>query len=351
MHPVAIGDRLVGPRHPAYVIAEAGANHDRDLDIAHRLIDVAADSGADAVKFQTYRAEELYSRFAPRLGEMDDFGRSPSGESPFELVRRIALPREWQPALRDHAVARGLDFLSTPFDLAAVEELAELGVKAFKIASYEITYYALLRAAARHGRPLILSTGNSTPADIERAVDAIGAPCRSRLILLHCVSRYPAPFEELNLRAIGTMARTFDVPVGFSDHTMDATAAIAAVALGACCLEKHFTLDRGRQGPDHPAALEPEELADYVRAIRNAERALGSPEKRVQPGEEENHRLARRSLHAATDIVKGTRIAPEMLAVKRPGLGIHPASEDDVIGRIAGRDIREDEWITWDMLA
>ena len=350
MKPVQIGERLVGPGQLAYIIAEAGANHDCDLAIAHRLINVAADCGADAVKFQTYSAETLYSRFTPRISEMDEFDRSPVGETPFELIKRIELPREWQGELRDHAVERGIDFLSTPFDLEAVDELNDLGVKAFKIASYEITYYALLKAAARHERPLIISTGNSNLADVEMAIGAVQEEGNDQIILLHCVSQYPARFEDLNLRAMQTLAQAFDVPVGFSDHTLGNTASVLAVGLGACCFEKHFTLDRKRKGPDHPSAMEPDELADYVQAIRNAEKALGSSVKRVQPSEQENHRLARRSIHAVVDIPKGTVITADTLIVKRPALGIHPMNKDIVVGRVARRDIRADEWITWEML-
>lgn len=350
MKPIKIGERLVAPGQPAYIIAEAGANHDRDLAIAQRLIDVAADCGADAVKFQTYSAETLYSRFTPRLSEMDEFDRSPTGETPFELIKRIELPREWQRELRDHAVERRIDFLSTPFDLEAVDELADLGVKVFKIASYEITYYALLRSAARHQRPLIISTGNSNLADVEMAIGAVQAEGNDQIILLHCVSQYPARFEDLNLRAMQTLAQAFGVPVGFSDHTMDNTAAALAVGLGACCFEKHFTLNRKRKGPDHPSALEPDELADYVQAIRNAEKALGSSVKRVQPSEQENHRLARRSIHAAVDIPKSTIITADMLIAKRPALGIHPMHKKIVVGRVAQQDIRADEWITWELI-
>jgi sialic acid synthase SpsE len=350
MKPIHLGERPVGPGYPVYIIAEAGNNHDRDLEVAHRLIDVSVDSGADAVKFQTYSAETLYSRFAPRLKEMDEYGRSPAGETPFELLKRIELPREWQEELRDHAVEGGIDFLSTPFDLKAVEELAALDVVAFKIASYELVYYDLLVAAARHQRPLIISTGNSDLADVELAVASVREQGNDQVILLHCVSQYPARFEDLNLRAMQTLAQAFDVPVGFSDHTLGNTAAVLAVGLGACCFEKHFTLDRSREGPDHPSALEPDELAAYVEAIRDAERALGSSVKQVQPSEEENHRLARRSLHALVDIPKGTRITAEMLAVKRPGLGVHPRHKDVLIGRVAQQDIRADEWVTWAMV-
>ena len=348
MTEVTIGDKTVAPGKPAYIIAEAGANHDRDRDKAHRLVDVAADCVADAVKFQTYSAETLYSKFTPRLSEMDEFDRAPAGQTHFELIKSVELPREWQKELMEHANDRGIDFLSTPFDPEAVRELAELGVRAFKIASYDIEYYALLKAAAGYQRPLIISTGNSTLTDVERAVNSVHVAGSDRIILLHCVSRYPARFEDLNLHAMQTLASAFDVPVGFSDHTMDSTAAVLAVGLGACCFEKHFTLDRSSKGPDHPSALEPDELAEYVRAIRNAEKALGSPVKRVQPSEEENHRLARRSIHALTGIPKGTTITADMLTVKRPALGIHPIHEHVVIGRIAKRDIRADEWITWD---
>ncbi len=350
MKPVQIGKRLVGPEQPSYIIAEAGANHDRDPKIAHQMIDVAADCGADAVKFQTYSAETMYSRFTPRLKEMDKFARSPAGETPFELIRRMELPREWQRELRDHAVERGIHFLSTPLDMAAVQELARLEVKAFKIGSYEITYYTLLRSAAKHQVPMIISTGNSNLADAEMAIDAVREEGNDHVILLHCVSQYPAQLEDLNLRVIQTLAGAFNVLVGFSDHTMGNTAAVLAVGLGACCFEKHFTLDRTKAGPDHPSAVEPNELTDYVQAIRDAEKALGSPVKRVQRSEEENHRLARRSLHAAIDIPKGTPITAEMLTVKRPALGIHPGHESIVIGRVAQRDIRADEWITWGMV-
>lgn len=350
MKAVRIGEREVGPGHPAYVIAEAGANHDRDLDVAHRLVDVAADAGADAVKFQTYSADTLYSRFTPRISEMDAFGRSPAGETPFELISRIQMPREWLRELRDHARERSIDFLSTPFDLEAVEQLDALEVPAFKIASYDITFRQLLLAVAARGKPVIISTGNSNVGDIERSLEALRVGGDAPAILLHCVSQYPARLDDLNLRAIVTMSSAFDVPVGFSDHTMGNVAAVVATALGACCFEKHFTLDRGRNGPDHPHSAEPDELRDYVSAIHLAEAALGTSRKSVQPSEAENHRLARRSLHARVAIPRGATVTREMLIVKRPALGIAPDQEDLVVGRTARRDIQADEWITWDMV-
>lgn len=182
------------------------------------------------------------------------------------------------------------------------------------------------------------------------ALDAVHEEGNDQVILLHCVSQYPSRFEDLNMRAMQSLAQAFDVPVGFSDHTTDSTAAVLAVGLGACCFEKHFTLDRKLKGPDHPSAVEPGELADYIQAIRNSERALGSPVKQVQPSEQENHRLARRSIHAAIDIAKGTVITTDMLIIKRPALGIHPINIDIVTGRVAQRDILADEWITWEMI-
>jgi len=350
MKSVKIGERIIGLDQPAYIIAEVGANHDRDLVSAHRLIDVAIDCGADAVKFQTYSAETLYSRFTPRLEMMDDFGRSPPEETPFELIKRVELPREWQKELRDHAVENGIDFLSTPFDLKAVGELAALGVKAFKIGSFELVNYGLLRAVAKYRHPLIISTGNSNLADVERAINVVQEEGNDRVVLLHCVSQYPAEFEDLNLRAMQTLAQAFDVPVGFSDHSMGNTAAVVALGLGSCCFEKHFTLGRKRNGPDHPSALEPDELGNYIQTIRDAEKALGSPVKRTQFSEEEVHVLGRCSLHALGHIPEGAWITADMLTVKRPALGIHPAYEGIVIGRTAQRDIQADEWITWDMV-
>jgi sialic acid synthase SpsE len=347
---VKIGTRTLNQGESAYVIAEVGSNHDRDLEIAHKLIDVAADARADAVKFQTYSADALYSRYAPRLSEMDEYGRSPEGESPYEMIKNLELPREWQRELKDHASEREIDFISTPFDLPAVDELEALDVAAFKIASYEIVDYDLLAAAASKGRPMIISTGGSSLADVERAVAVIEGQSNHQIVILHCVSQYPAEIEDLNMRAMQTLGHAFGYPVGFSDHSLGNVAAVVAIALGATCLEKHFTLDPTRTGPDHPTAADPDQLADYIDAVRTAERSLGTAIKRVQDSEEENHRLAKRSIHATVDIPIGTAITPEMLILKRPGLGIHPSMKDVVVGRTAARDIKQDEWITWEMV-
>jgi len=348
METLTIGSRAIGAGQPSFVIAEVGSNHNRDLDTALRLIEVAAESGADAVKVQIFRAESLYSRHTPRLSEMD--GRSDPGETPFELVRRFELPRQWVPQLAEYACKKGILFSASPFDLDAVELMQELHVPFYKIASYEIVDTILLRTVAKTGKPVILSTGNSSLSDIEAALNVFASCGNNQVALLHCVSQYPARYSDLNLHCIRTLQYAFRCVVGFSDHTMDARAAIAAVVLGARILEKHFTLNRNQTGPDHPSSLEPAELAQYVHDVREIEQSLGDGVKRVMASEAENHQLARRSVHARVPIRRGTRIEAHMLCVKRPALGIDPREIDRVAGRVAKTDIEEDAWVTWDMV-
>jgi sialic acid synthase SpsE len=347
MH-VRIGAKEVGPGRPCYVIAEAGANHDRDLDVARRLIDVAADAGADAVKFQTYSGRTLYSTKAPRFDYLGELGAKP----PHELLEDIALPRDWQPILAAHCRDAGVEFLSSPFDRQAVDELDELDVAAFKIASFELVDLPLIGYAAGKGRPLILSTGMATLGEIEEALEAARAGGARDVCLLQCASLYPAPPEIMNLRAIATMQSAFGVPVGLSDHTLGTHVAAAAVALGANLVEKHFTLDRTRVGPDHPFAVEPGELKELVARIRDVEAALGDGRKRG-PSEAEAAEMygkARRSVVAACAIPAGTPITRDMLTVKRPGFGIKPKFIDAVVGRRARVDIEADEVVTWEMV-
>jgi sialic acid synthase SpsE len=339
---------LVGPAHPTYVIAEAGANHDRDPEIARRLIDVAADAGADAVKFQTYSGRDLYSTKTPRFKYLAPI----TDRTPSELLEDIALPREWQPELDAYARERGIHFFSTPFDFAAVHELAALGVPALKIASFELVDLGLIREAASTGRPLLLSTGMAVMGEIEDAVAAAvegGAPAVG---LMQCTSVYPAPAERINLRAMATMERVFGLPVGLSDHSLGIAVPIAAAALGAAFVEKHFTLDRTRSGPDHPFAVEPDELKTMVAGIRDAQAALGdgrktgpSPEER-----EEMYVLGRRSLIAARDLPAGTTLTVDMITTKRPGFGIAPKHLELVVGRVLKVDVEEDDILLWDMV-
>ncbi len=334
--------RIIGPGGPVFIIAEAGSNHNGSLGQAKKLIDVAAEAGADAVKFQTYYADTLYSRHTPVFPGED--------KPPYEVVKKCELPRAWQLELARYVRERGLIFLSTPFDYQAVDELDSLGVPAFKWASSEINDLPLLKYAAAKGKPMLISTGMCNLADVQEAVEAVRSTGNNDIILLHCTALYPTPPDQVNLRAMDTLREAFHLPVGFSDHTLGLTASIAAVARGARVIEKHFTLNRQLEGPDHKFALEPEELKDLVKAIREVEACLGSPEKRPTLGEEAKLPLSRRSIIAAVDIPKGRTITSDMLIIKRPGYGIPPKFLDVVVGRQARADIPKDTPIRWDMV-
>jgi sialic acid synthase SpsE len=343
-----IGERPVGGESPTYVIAEAGANHNRDLAIARRLIDVAAEAGADAVKFQTYSGDRIYSRKTPKFKYLEGV----SEKTPAELLEEISLPREWQGELSGHAEERGIQFFSSPFDHEAVAELDALDVPVLKIASFEIVDLPLIRRAAETARPLLISTGMATMEEIEDALDAAAEGGAPAVGLMQCTSVYPAPAERANLRAMETMQNEFGVPVGLSDHTEGIAVPTAAAALGAAFVEKHFTLDRTMKGPDHRFAVEPGELAAMVRGIREAQTSLGDGRKEG-PGPEESeemYRLARRSLIVTRDLPAGTTLEREMLTVKRPGFGIAPKHLDEVVGRALKVDVEADDVLTWEMV-
>jgi sialic acid synthase SpsE len=345
-----IGGRSVGPGHPCYVIAEAGANHNRDHATALRLIEVAAEAGADAVKFQTYTAEGLYSRRTPDISYLKEKGLVSDRESVWDLIKRVEIPWEWHADLARHAASCGIAFFSTPFEEAAVDALEAVGVPAYKIASYEVNHLPLIEHAARTGKPLLISTGMASLGDIERALDAAAAAGAHDLMVMHCAVNYPPRFEDLNLRAITTLRNAFQVPIGWSDHTPGHTADVVAVTLGACAVEKHFTLSRNQTGPDHPFALEPGELREMVTAIRETEEALGSSVKRVTDAEADLFRLGRRSLVAARDVPAGGVLNREDLAVKRPGFGIPVDALDQVVGRHVAHDVVSDQVLEWDDL-
>lgn len=347
---IDIAHRLVGSDRPVFVIAEAGANHNRDFDRALRLIDAAASAGADAVKFQTFSAEQIYSKKTPAMQYLAKKGDISADKSVWDLIKSIELPREWQKDLADYCRQMSVTFLSTPFDLQAVDQLEALGCPAYKIASFEIVHLPLLRACAQTKKPILLSTGMASLGDIELALETIFAAGGREVLLFHCAIAYPPRFEDVNLRAIQTLAQAFGTPVGWSDHTMGITCDIAAVALGACAVEKHYTIDRSLPGPDHAFAVEPDELTAMVQAIRETENALGSTMKGTTEAEQEMYRLGRRSLVAARSIKKGDKITEDDLAIKRPGYGIHPQHIRTLIGRDAKRDIDPDDIITWDMV-
>ena len=333
-----------------FIIAEAGVNHNGDIKLAKKLINVAKDAGADAVKFQTFKVEDVVTQNA----EKAEYQKETTGaeESQFEMIKKLELTESDFKELADYAKKAGILFLSSPFDKESVDLLDELDVPAFKVASGEITNLPLLRYIAKKGKPIILSTGMSTLGEIEEALDVIRSEEVEDIILLHCVSNYPARVEDVNLRAMGTLKQAFKLPVGFSDHTLGITAPIAAVALGACVIEKHFTLDRNLPGPDHKASLEPDELKEMVKAIREVEKALGNGIKKPTKEEEKIKKVARRSIVAKVDISKGAIITEEMLDVKRPGTGIEPKYLKFIIGRKAKEDIKKDiiislKMITW----
>ena len=347
MNLVHIGDREVGGGAPVYVIAEAGSNHDRNLGQAKRLIDVAAEAGADAVKFQTFAADRIVAETPTRAKYLDSI--LPADKTMSDLFREIELPREWHADLFDHATAAFLDFLSTQFDFEAVDLLVGLGVKAFKVASFELWHLPLIREIASRGKPIICSTGMADMADVQDAVDTVAATGNEQLILLHCVVNYPPPFSDLNLRAIETLRAAFHVPVGYSDHSPGWTAPVIATALGAAVIEKHFTLDRSLPGPDHRFALEPGELRSMVEAIRDTEAALGDGVKRMAAAESDLYRTARRSLFAARDIAEGSTLTEADVAVLRPGTGIEVRDLPNVVGRTARRAIARHEPLSWEM--
>jgi sialic acid synthase SpsE len=336
--------RRIGDGEPCFVIAEIGSNHNHDFAIATRMIDAAADAGADAVKFQTFRADSHYSRFAPGFSYLNN-------RSPHELIKSLEIDRSWHAPLQRHAQSRGLVFFSSPCDTDAIDELAALGVPAYKVASYDLTDLSLIRHMARTGRPIMLSTGLADWMDIQRAVDACRHEGNEQIVLLQCTSLYPAPAHLSNLRAINVMREAFGVLTGYSDHTDGDHVCLAAVALGACVVEKHFTLDRTMPGPDHSFAIQPAELAQMVRRLRAVEQAMGDGAKiGPRPEEREMFEKGRRSLHAARRIASGEVITPDMLTAKRPGLGVPPHLIDLVIGRVARTDIEADQWITWDLI-
>lgn len=345
-----IAGRPVGPGHPAYVIAEAGSNHNRDLPTAKRLIEVAAEAGADAVKFQTYTAEGLYARSTPDMTYLKEKSLVRDRESVWELIKRIEMPWEWHADLAAHASACGIHFLSTPFEEAAVDELERVDVPAYKIASYELNHLPLIAHAAATGKPLLVSTAMASLGDIERALDVARSEGCQDLLIMHCAVNYPPSFDDLHLRAIQTLAQAFQIPVGWSDHTLGHTADVVAVALGAAAVEKHFTLDRDQDGPDHGFALEPAELREMVGAIRDAEASLGTPIKHATEAESELLRLGRRSLVVARAVEQGQPLTRDDIAVKRPGYGIGVELIDVVVGQRPSRDLAPDEVLTWDAL-
>lgn len=330
-----------------FVIAEAGVNHNGDPVLARRMVDVAADAGADAVKFQTFHADALAREDAPKA----EYQKETTGttESQYAMLRKLELPDELHCDLAERSRERGIEFLSTAFDERSADLLDHLGMPRFKVASGEITNLPLLQHVAAKRKPVILSTGMSTLPEIGAALGILEKGGAAGITLLHCVSDYPTRPQDVNLRVMELLRRTFGVPVGFSDHTPGASVALAAVALGAVIIEKHFTLDRNLPGPDHRASLDPGALRDLISGIREVEAALGREEKRLTAGEESTRLVARRSLVAAEDLPAGTVLEARHLLAKRPGRGISPMQMGLVIGRQLRSPVNRDSLLSWDL--
>ncbi|WP_037988657.1 N-acetylneuraminate synthase [Synechococcus sp. BL107] len=330
----------------ALIIAEAGVNHNGDLELAIQLIDAAADAGADAVKFQTFQANKLATFNAEQASYQQK--ASATKESQLSMLQKLELNPEQHKHLIDHCLKRNIEFLSTAFDLHSIKILSSLNIKRWKIPSGEITNLPYLREIGAQGKPIILSTGMSTLGEIEAALEALekAGVLRNQITALHCTTEYPAPIEEVNLRAMQSIAIAFGIDVGYSDHTEGISVPIAAIALGASVIEKHLTLDRNLPGPDHRASLEPDEFGAMVDGIRNIEKALGDGIKRPTISEKANIKVSRKSLVASQTIRSGEKFTVNNLTSKRPGTGISPMHWDDWIGRQATRDYSADDLIT-----
>lgn len=326
-----------------FVIAEAGVNHNGDIRIAKQLIDAAAKAGADAVKFQTFKAEKLVCKNAKKAKyQLETTDRT---ESQFEMLKKLELTQQMHKELMEYCDNRNIVFLSSPFDIESIKFLSGLGMQIFMIPSGEIINLPYLREVARQQKRVILSTGMSSMEEVKTAVDILKNNGTGNITLLHCNTQYPTPMQDVNLLAMVKMHERFNLPVGYSDHTQGIEIPIAATALGATVIEKHFTLDKNMEGPDHKASIEPHELKQMVEGIRKTEIALGNGKKQMSESEIENIVVVRKSIVAATDIRKGEQFTEENLTTKRPGNGISPMKWDEIIGTIAGRDYTADEMI------
>lgn len=328
-----------------FLIAEAGVNHNGSIEVAKRMVDAAVEAGADAVKFQTFKAEKIISKFASKA----DYQKQTTNpdESQLEMVKKLELDFDAFKELMEYCKAKGIIFLSSPFDLESIDMLNGLGIEILKVPSGEITNLPYLRRVGSLRKRVIISTGISDLAEIEDALNILinKGTKKEDITVLHCNTEYPTPVEDVNLRAMLTIKETFEVNVGYSDHTLGIEVPIAAVAMGASVIEKHFTLDKNMDGPDHKTSLEPDELKAMIGAIRNIEKALGNGMKIPSPSEIKNKAMVRKSIVAVKEIKEGEMFTEGNITTKRPGTGISPMEWDEVIGKKAIRDFKEDELI------
>ena len=326
-----------------FIIAEAGVNHNGDINIAKSLVDVAVSAGADAVKFQTFKADKLASKQAPKAAYQNE--TTDRTETQYEMLKKLELTADMHIELIEYCKEKNIMFISTPFDIDSIHMLVELGIGIIKIPSGEITNLPYLREVARQKKKVILSTGMSNMQEVKDAVQVLKQYGAEDITVLHCNTQYPTPMEDVNLRAMIHMKHELNLEVGYSDHTQGVEVPIAAVAMGATVIEKHFTLDKTMEGPDHKASLEPNELKEMVKAIRNIEKALGNGEKNKTQSEVDNVAIVRKSIVAACKIEKGELFTEKNLTVKRPGNGISPMKWDEMIGKVADKTYEADEMI------
>lgn len=344
MMKVKIGKRFVGDSEPTFIIAEAGSNHDGKLEQAKKLIEIAAEAEVDAVKFQLFKAEGIAAQPKDKIVQLNQ------GKTLYDFYKTLELPRQWLDELYDYAKEHEVEFLATPFDREAVDLLDGLNISAYKISSFEMVDLSFIKYIANKRKPIILSTGMASLGEIEDALKTIHSEDNYDIILLHCGISYPLDYSDVNLLAIKTLRQAFQCSVGYSDHTLGISVPIAAVALGAVIIEKHFTLDRSLSGPDHKFAVIPSELREMVKCIREVEQAKGSPIKGLVKSETVHFRRGRRSIFAKVDIPKGTRITKDMLSILRPGIGLPPKFLNIIVGRVSRTNIAKNEPITWDKI-
>lgn len=345
---IKIGNKKISECDPCFIIAEIGVNHNGNIKQAKKLIDNASRAGADAVKFQLFKAEKIITKNAEKAKYQKE--TTNSGESQYEMLKKLELNNEAFISLSQYANNKNIVFLSSAFDYESIDFLDKLNVPAYKIPSGEITNLPLIKYIANKKKPIILSTGMSTMDEIEKSLKVIRNQKLNDIVLMHCVSNYPTAIKDVNLRAIKTLKEKFKVPVGFSDHTLGITISFAAVASGACIIEKHITLNKKLPGPDHKASIEPKELKKMVKGIREIEMAMGNGEKIPNFEEEKIKKLVRKSIVSSKQIPKGTLINESMISIKRPGTGISPEYFEKIIGKRTLVDIEEDELITWEKI-
>jgi N-acetylneuraminate synthase/N,N'-diacetyllegionaminate synthase len=339
MKAINISGRKIGAGHPCFIVAEAGVNHNGSLDLAIKLVDAAVESGADAVKFQTFHTENLVTNSAPKAKYQ--IRNTDSGESQFEMIKRLELNDEEFQKISHHCTTKGIIFLSTPFEEGSADFLEKIDIPAYKMASGELTNLPFQAYVARKGKPMIVSTGMGILKEVDNVVNTIRGNGNPELILLHCTSNYPTDPKDVNLRAMVTLRETFNVVVGYSDHTEGKDISIAAVALGASVIEKHFTLDRTLTGPDQGISLEPDELKELIKSVRKIETALGSGIKKRTPGELNTALAARKSLHYGRDLPEGQILTINDLIALRPGSGISPARLEEFLGKKLNKSVRK----------